>query len=49
MDGHPLASSRKILVQVGTSARPTGQVVGQSPQGNLATGTQVTVWTSAGR
>jgi hypothetical protein len=24
MDGEPLASSRKILVQVGTSARPTG-------------------------
>ena len=28
---------------------PPGQVVGQSPQGNLATGATVTLWTSAGK
>ena len=28
---------------------PQGQVVGESPQGNLAPGTPVTIWTSAGK
>ncbi len=31
------------------SGLPQGQVVGESPQGNLAAGTPVTIWTSAGR
>ncbi len=31
------------------SPLPPGQVVGQSPQGNLATGATVTIWTSAGK
>jgi membrane peptidoglycan carboxypeptidase len=30
------------------SALPPGQVVGESPQGNVAPGTPVTIWTSAG-
>jgi len=31
------------------SGLPQGQVIGESPQGNVAAGTPVTVWTSAGR
>jgi membrane peptidoglycan carboxypeptidase len=31
------------------SPLPPGQVVAQSPQGNLATGAPVTIWTSAGK
>jgi hypothetical protein len=31
------------------SSLPHGQVVGESPQGNLAHGTSVTIWTSAGK
>ncbi len=31
------------------SPLPQGQVIGQSPQGNVAPGTPVTIWTSAGR
>ena len=31
------------------SSLPQGQVIGESPQGNFATGTAVTIWTSAGR
>jgi len=30
------------------SSLPQGQVVGESPQGNLAPGTPVAIWTSAG-
>jgi len=30
------------------SAAPRGQVIGQSPQGNVPTGTVVTVYTSSG-
>ena len=31
------------------SSLPKGQVIGESPQGNLATGAPVTIWTSNGR
>ena len=43
------AAGYPTLLRPLPSALPKGQVIGQSPQGNLATGTPVTIWTSAGR
>jgi membrane peptidoglycan carboxypeptidase len=43
------AAGYRAQVQPIPSSLPKGQVVGESPQGNLAMGTPVTIWTSAGR
>ena len=43
------AAGYPVTMRAVPSTLPQGQVVGQSPQGNLATGTPVTIWTSAGR
>ncbi len=43
------AAGYPTLVRPLPSPLPQGQVIGESPQGNLAPGTPVTIWTSAGR
>ena len=43
------AAGYPVTMRTLPSSLPQGQVVGQSPQGNLPTGTAVTIWTSAGR
>jgi hypothetical protein len=43
------AAGYPTLLRTIPSALPKGQVIGESPQGNLATGTPVTIWSSAGR
>jgi membrane peptidoglycan carboxypeptidase len=43
------AAGYPVTMHAIPSSLPQGQVVGESPQGNLATGTSVTIWTSAGR
>jgi len=43
------AAGYPAVVRPLPSSLPPGQVVGESPQGNLAPGTSVTIWTSAGR
>jgi len=43
------AAGYPTVVRPLPSSLPYGQVVGESPQGNLAPGTSVTIWTSAGK
>jgi hypothetical protein len=43
------AAGYPTVVRPLPSSLPHGQVVGESPQGNLAPGTSVTIWTSAGK
>jgi membrane peptidoglycan carboxypeptidase len=43
------AAGYPTLLRPIRSSLPQGQVVGESPQGNLAPGTPVTIWTSAGK
>jgi len=43
------AAGYPTVVRPLPSSLPQGQVVGESPQGNLAPGTSVTIWTSAGK
>jgi membrane peptidoglycan carboxypeptidase len=43
------AAGYPVTMRAIPSSLPQGQVIGESPQGNLAAGTSVTIWTSAGR